>query len=229
MKAHLKRLTVPKSWDIRKKKNVFIIRPHPGGQRKDLTMPLLVLLRDVLKVAKTAKEVKYVLNNKDVLVNGKKRKEIKFPVSFMDVIEIPQTKKSYRMLISSKAKLVPLEVTGADAGLKVHKLASKKSVSKKTQLNFSDGSNMLVDKDEYKTGDSVLVDFKKKKLLDHLKLDKKAVVYIIGGKNVGEIGTVQDIKGKDIIIKTKAGEFETSRDYAFVVGKEKPVVKCENG
>jgi len=228
MKSHLKRLVVPRTWDIKRKKTIFIMRPHPGGQKKELTVPLQVLLREILGVAKTAREVRHVLQNKEVLVNGKRRKEVKFPVGLMDVVQIPDIKTTYRILINNKGKLYPSEITGSEISAKLHQIAGKTSRKKGVQLNFSDGGNLLVEKDTYKTGDAVMVDFTKKKITSHAPFDKKSLAYMIGGSNVGQVGSIMDVKGKNIIIKTKEGEFETARKYAFVVGQDKPLIKIQN-
>lgn len=230
MKSHLKRLAMPKTWDIKRKKTVYILRPLPGGNNMANSMPLQLVLRDVLKVAKTAKEVRYVLQKKGVLVNGVARKEVKYPVGLMDVIEIPELKKAYRMLLNQKGKFMIQELDKKENDIVLMRIRNKTSVGKdKTQLNFSNGSNLLVKKDTYKTFDTISYDFKKKKIADHHVFGKNVMIYLIGGNHVGKVGSLQDIKDDNIIIKTKSGDiFETAKRYAFVVGKDKPVIEIKN-
>jgi len=225
MKSHLKRLAIPRSWDVNRKKTVYIARPLPGGSPKDMTMPLQVLLRDILKFAKTAKEVRYILHNKEVIINGKRRKESRFPVGLMDVMVIPDLKKAYRMMLNTKGKLLAVEIKPDQAKFKLCKIKNKTSGKKGTQLNFSDGSNVIVSKDTYKTYDVVVLEFEKNKIKDHFKFDKESPVFLIGGKKVGHTGKILDIKDKYIIIKTDKGEFETAKRYAFVIGKDKPAIE----
>ena len=224
MKSHLKRLAMPRSWLARKKDNKYIIRPHPGGIDKELSISLQVLLRDVLKIVKTAKETRYVLTNKEMLVNKRRRREPKFPVSFMDTVSAPEGGWAYRMTLDKKGKLVPAEIDEKEAGTLLCKITGKTKVpGGKIQLNFMDGSNIMIDKDVYKTGDVVVL--KDGKPDSHIKLEKGNLALIVSGKHVGEIGTIEDIQKDKIIVKDESGEvFETSRDYAFMVGKDKPLV-----
>jgi len=48
---------------------------------------------------------------------------------------------------------------------------------------------------------------------------------LIGGTHIGENGIIKDIKGKKLVYKRNKEEFETLKKYAFVIGKEKPVIK----
>lgn len=224
MKSHLKRLAMPKTWDITRKKTIFVMRPHPGSQPKHLTIPLQILMRDVLKYAKTAKEVRHILNEKEILVNGTRRKEVKFPVGLMDVVEIKELKKCHRMTLNEKGKLIAIDISGDESSLRPQKIINKNNVKKKTQLNFSDGGNLLVDKDTYKTDDVLIYDFSKKKIAEHLKFEKGMTAFMIGGKNIGHIAQIQDVQGKNIILKSEGGVFETMKKYAFVIGKDKPKI-----
>ena len=53
-----KRLAVP--WSLEKKKAKFITAPR-GAHKKDESMPLQAVMRDILKFGDTAKEVKSVI------------------------------------------------------------------------------------------------------------------------------------------------------------------------
>lgn len=223
MKAHLKRLAMPKTWDIKRKKTVFVMRPFPGGATQELVIPLQIFLRDMIKVAKTAKEVRFILNNMSVLVNGKRRKEVKFPIGLMDVIEIPKIKKQYRLLINRKGRLFAHEIPVKEASIKPCKIMNKTILKKGIiQLNFTDGNNIIVKKDIYKTDDVVFIDFTKKNITEHLKFEKKSTIFLIGGSRVGIIATLEDIKGNSVIIKSKEGTFETIKKYVFILGTDKP-------
>jgi small subunit ribosomal protein S4e len=226
MKAHLKRLSMPKTWDIDRKSNTFIMRPHPSGVRIELAMPLAVVMREVLKFGKTTHDITYILNNKEILVNGIRRTEPKFPVGIMDVLEVPDEKLAYRLLINRKGMLQFVEIKKAEAKHKLLRILGKTTLAKgRVQLNCGDGTNLLVEKDSYRTNDTIVYDFEKKKVAEHLPLAKKAHVFLTGGKKVGDSGTVQDIAADTIIIKSHSGDvYETAKKYAFVVGIEKPQI-----
>ena len=49
---------------------------------------------------------------------------------------------------------------------------------------------------------------------------------MIGGKHIGQTGKVQDIIGNRILYKTEKGDvIETLKEYAFPIGKDKPLIK----
>ena len=104
-KKHLKRLNAPKSWKIKRKGIKFITRPNPGAHSFSLGMPINIVLREIFEYAKTTKEVKNILNNKEVLINGVRRKDHRFIVGFMDIIAIPGIKAYFRVLLDKKGKL----------------------------------------------------------------------------------------------------------------------------
>jgi small subunit ribosomal protein S4e len=227
VKNHLKRLAVPRTWDIRKKKNKFIARPSSGGQVFEHSVPLIVLFRDMLKKAKTMKEMKYILHDKEILLNRKRLHDHRASVGLMDVISIPETRKSYRLWLNRKGKLTAVEIDDSEANLMLCKLRNKTVVKGgRIQLNFSNGRSMLVDKNDYSTGDVLLVEMDKMNVKEHLKLEKGAYVYLIGGRHTGATGKIEEIKDRKLVFKTDKNDvFETSRDYAFVIGKDSPLIK----
>jgi ribosomal protein S4E len=55
------------------------------------------------------------------------------------------------------------------------------------------------------------------------------LIYLTGGKHIGQIGKIQDIIGNRILYKTESGDVvETLKDYAFPIGKDKPLIKLAN-
>ena len=93
-KNHLKRLNAPKTWPISRKGSKWITKQNPGPHKLNESMPLNIIIRDLLIYAKTTKEVKNILSNKDILINKRVIKEKKFPVGTFDIIEIPKTKEN---------------------------------------------------------------------------------------------------------------------------------------
>lgn len=220
--AHLKTLNAPKLWPVGRKKTKFVAKASPGPHPLNRGITLSLLLKEILNYAKTTREVKKILNNKQIVVDKIPRKNHKFPVGIMDLIEIPKLNQSYRLIIDNKKKFVVNETKGENSNLKPLKIIGKTTLKKnKTQLNLFDGRNILVDNDSYKVGDTIIYNLAKNKIESHLKLGKKARVYIIEGKYQGRMGEVEEIKKetKDdrILIKDKNGNFETLKKYAFVI------------
>lgn len=227
VKRHLKRLAIPKSWDIKKKGIKFTTRPSAGAHSFELGMPINIILRDMLKYSHSNREVKKIMDNKQILVDGKIRKNHRLIVGFMDVISAPKIKEHFRVILNKKGKLSLLHITEQEAKLKICRISGKKKISGKTQLNLLDSRNILIEKDPYKVGDSIVIEIPSQKIKDHLKLEKNSVVFIMGGKNTGKLGKVENIIGRIIICKDNSGLFEVPFDYVYVVGKDKPSLKVE--
>ena len=67
---HLKRHAAPTSWKIRRKKFTWAIKPSPGPHPKERSIPLAVLLRDILGIAENAREAKKIVKAGKIAVTG---------------------------------------------------------------------------------------------------------------------------------------------------------------
>lgn len=228
--SHLKRLAAPPSWRLKRKEHTFTMKPHPGPQRQEHALPLAVILRDMLGYIHTTREGKKLLNDGKILVNGKARKDYRFAVGIFDVIALPQINAYYIMLFDKTGKLYPEPINKEEAEHKVVKIIGKKMLSgKKLQINLFDGRNLLAEaKGEYIVGDTLVIT-SENKIKKHLRFEKGATIYLIGGKHKGKIGVLEEIKPMEgiqpdrIIFKTKDGKIETLQEYAYII--EKPFTK----
>ena len=219
---HMNRKAAPKTWPIERKKTDYITRPFPGAHKMEEGMSIGTFLKEVFRYAQTQKEAKRILLHKQVMVDGKRRKDEHDMVGLFDVVEFPETKEQFRITLSPRGKLAPLAITKEEASLKPCQVVGKTLVKGKIQLNLSDGRNILIGKNEYKTGDTLLVEIPKQTIKKHFKLEKGASVFLTGGKNQGSVGKVEGILGKKLLYKTEGGEIsETSKRYAFVIGEGK--------
>ncbi|MEM5879383.1 MAG: 30S ribosomal protein S4e [Candidatus Aenigmatarchaeota archaeon] len=228
--AKLKRLLAPDFWKIPKKKMTWAVSPRPGPHKKFECIPLLVIVRDILGLAETGKEAKNIIKRGEVWVDGKPRKDPNYPTGLMDVVSIPKMNKHCRIIPYEKG-LKLIEISEKEANSKILRISNKKMVKKaKVQLNFHDGKNLLVDKDVYKTGDSVLIELPSK-IINHIKLEKGALGLILKGKNAGKLAKVIEIvltrtqEPRKVICETDGKKLEVVFDYFFVVGKEAPAIK----
>lgn len=224
VEKHLSRMAMPKSWNLVRKSTKWVTRPNPGAHPMSMGIPLNIVLREMLGYAKTAIEVKRLLNTLEWLVDGKRRKDPKFIVGIMDIITVPKINKHYRMVLNKKGKLMTIEISESEAKIKPCKIKGKSQLKGKIHLNLYDGRNILVEKGEFKVGDTVLIEVPSQKIKDTIKLEKGNLIYLTGGKYIGDIGTVEDIKEDKIMFKIGNESVETSKRYAFVIGKEKPIV-----
>jgi small subunit ribosomal protein S4e len=226
---HLSRIAMPKSWDFARKTTKWITRPLPGAHPMHFGLPLNLILRDVLGFAKTAKEVKNILNNQEVLVDGKRRKEPRLIIGLMDVLSIPKLHKSYRIMINAHGNLVVHEISDEESKTKLCKIKGKSQVHGKISLNLHDGRNILLDKENanHKIGDSLLIELPSQKIRDAVKFEKGSLIFLIAGKHKGDVGSIEEIKDDRVIYKKGNETFETAKEYAFAIGKNKPLIKLE--
>jgi small subunit ribosomal protein S4e len=191
---------VPKNWPIPRKGTAFVVKPVSGE------IPVLVVLRDILKIAQNRKEVKKAIHMKNILLNGKAVKDDKIGLSLFDTMTIVPSKKNYKIDLAQNGKFRIEEIDEKDAGKKIIKIVDKKTLKgKKTQLNLNDGSNTLSDI-KCNTNDSVVIDFKAKKIVKCLELKENANVVIFAGKHAGKKGTIEKLKLERKMASVKSGD-----------------------
>lgn len=223
--SHLKSLAAPKNWPIKRKENIWVVRPMSGAHSKEYSIPLVVVLRNVLGLLDTKKEVKFVIREGLVKVNGRKVKDVKLPVGLFDVISLDKEKKYYRIVMNKRKRLVPIEVDEKEANLIPLKIENKRILTKdKIQFNFTNGWNLTLKDKKYSTRDTLIFDVKSNKIVNHIPFDKGNVVFVFGGKHVGELAKIQKVNDK-VSLKNSEKEWEGIKDYAFVIGKKDPVIK----
>ena len=116
MKRHLKRQEAPLNWPIARKGTTFVVKNNSKG------IPVLVILRDLMKIAKDRKEVKKAINKKDLIISGKPVNDEKKSLELFDVLTIIPSKKSYRLILSQKGKYDIEEVSEKDSKIKISKI-----------------------------------------------------------------------------------------------------------
>jgi small subunit ribosomal protein S4e len=225
----MKRITAPRSWPVPRKTNVWIAKPSPGSHGIEESMPLVVVLRDILGVADTAKEVKRILRNRDVLVDGRVVSDYEFPVGLMDVVSMPKMNQHYRMLLDRHGKFRLVQVLEGKQNWKLCRIEGKTTVpGGKTQLNLHDGRNVLVPKDSYTVGDVVKLEVPSQKILDTYKLAKGSTALITSGSNVGQLEVIEEYivqrTSAPNLVKFRDGKL-TIKDNVFVIGSKGPEIE----
>jgi len=232
-KNHINRLNAPKAWTLFKKETKWIAKPSPGPHPLNKAVTLNMILKNILKYTKTTKEVKAILNKGLVKVDNIIRKDHKFPVGLMDIVTIEETKENFRVLFNKKGKIILLPIKKEESNIKPRKIINKKILKKnRLQLNFFDGTN-LITKGKFETNDTIVFDIAKNEPKETLKMEKGVIVYIIDGKKIGDIGILKEIEERKglqpakIIFTKDKKDFETLKDYVFVIGKNKPIITLE--
>ncbi len=221
--AVTKRYRAPKFWEVKKKEKKYVVSPLPGPHSKFGCVPLGVALRDILRYARTLNEAKQILSSGSVKVNNVVRKEHGFPVGLMDSVDIGGD--CYRVVPSKKGLM--FHKIESDAHLRLVKISNKVSVpKKKLQLNFHDGSNMLVESNDYRTSDVVSIDIAHNTIKDVVKFEKGSFAVVTGGHNTGLQGKIESIDKalKTVIIQDGERKIPVPLRYVFVVGRDAPLV-----
>jgi len=225
----MKRLAAPRSWPLKRKIRVWVTKQSPGPHAIEESLPAALVLRDMLKICDTAKEAKRIIGNREILVDGRPLRSHKLPIGLMDVISIPKMNANYRMLLTDKGKLTLIGIPEEEAKWKLCRIQDKTTVrGGKIQLNLHDGRNIVLDKNEYSTGDVLKFDLDGKKTSASYPLAPGSIALIIRGPHAGRTAVVSEVvkvrrSGSDTV-KFEDGT-ETVKGHVFVIGSKKPVIK----
>jgi small subunit ribosomal protein S4e len=228
MSNHVKRLVAPRVWPIPRKEYPFAPKASPGPHPARESIPLLIVLRDILKIANNKKEVKKILNSRKVKIDGRVITDIKFPVGFMDVITIEDINKNYRVVYDVNGNMRIVEISEDHASWKLVRIENKTIVKGgKIQLNLHDGRNILLDENKYNTGDVLKINVPTQEIVSHYPLSQGSVAIIIGGTHRGRVAHINDyivVRGpQDNMVRFEEG-FEVPKRYVFVIGIGKPEI-----
>lgn len=211
---HLKRIAAPKTWPILRKEKVFVAigkSPH----KLELSLPLITIFRDLLKIANNAREIKKIISEKNIVINNKIVKDVRFRAGLFDRIYVKKLEKYFSLYLTEKGKLEVKEISKEKSEFKPCKIIGKKILKgKKTQINCFDGRNFIVNSEKFKVGDSIVLDLKNNKIIKHLSMEKGNFALVIKGKNKGAYGRIEsindvnntatlDLKNKKITIPKK--------------------------
>jgi small subunit ribosomal protein S4e len=227
MKNHLKRIASPRGWNINRKENTFVVRPHAGSHSLEQGLPLGLVIRDMLKMAKTMSEAKKILHSEEILVDGIRRKDYRFMVGLFDSLAIPSLKKYYRIVLDKKGRISIITITAQDSTQKPCKIVGKTVLpGGKTQFNLFDGKN-LIGTHTALVGDTFLLSLPKLEVKRVLSLKKGATVFLSKGKQSGAVGHLKEVKGKEASYLVDGKEVETSKNYLFVVGEGESLIQLK--
>jgi small subunit ribosomal protein S4e len=229
MSTQMKRLTAPRSWPLKRKIRVWVTKQSPGPHAIEKSMPAALVLRDMLKVCDTAKEAKRIIGERDILVDGKPLRSHKMPIGLMDVVSIPKTNKNYRMLLTDKGKLTLVEISESEAKWKLCKLNDKTAVRNgRIQLNMHDGRNIVLFKNEYRTGDVLKIELEGQKVTASYPLAPGSLAMIFEGPHAGKTAIISECimrRGSAANVVRFEDGTETVKDNVFVIGVKKSAIK----
>lgn len=224
-KKHLKLLRAPKTWALAKMSGVFAPKPSSGPHKARECLPLIIVLRNRLKLALTGKEVNTILYQRHILVDGRARTDAGFPAGLMDVISIPKTHQHFRLLYDVKGRFLVHPIVEAESKFKLCRVNDKKLARKGVPyLVTHDGRTIRYPNPDIKKTDTVKVDLATGKVVEWVSMDTGNLCLVTGGHNLGRVGIVVSKEHHkasfDIIhIKDASGKtFATRLKNVMVIG-----------
>jgi len=206
---HLTRNYAPKTWPVPRKGTKYLVVPSHGINS---TIPILIILRELMNVAQNRKEAKKILDTGNIKVNERIIRKENYPVALFDVLALGE--KRFRVVLKNK-KFNIEEAAKNESGMKIAKIIGRKILKgKKQQINFNDGRNVLSN-EKLRIGDSAIINLKENTIEKIIPLKEKSRALIIGGKHKSKEGDVEKIDEKK-----KLG--------IVIVGGEKLNVKLES-
>lgn len=241
--ARLKRKPAPRFWPIHKKEALWAIKPSSGPHSLHGCLPLALVLRDILKVAENRKEAKKAASQGKILVDGKIRRDDEFPVGLMDVISMPEAGKYYRIMPNHKGLYLE-SISKEETGFKLCRIEGKATVPNGIQLNFHDGTNMIIKvadpkspkEDIYQTFDILKLTVPSKEIVGCLSLKEGNSAIITGGKNIGVRGKIVEIEKAEakkrrnalvIVEDAQGARYQTILDFVFSLEGSQPMTAPE--
>ena len=214
---HIKRKTIPNFWPIAKTGTKYMAVPTHEERN---SIPLIIVIRDLLKLVKTQKELNKIVAEKKVLVNGRIVTETRYPIGLMDSFSIPSIKKFYKATLKDK-KMVIIPASESETTSRIFKVINKKQLpGKKVQINLNRGINIITS-EKIKVGDFILMDTVNSKIKKIIQLDKDVKAMIIEGKHIGKKGVIKSIEktGENVLVKIKTdlGEVNTNIKNLFAI------------
>ena len=221
--SHMKRLTMPRSWTLTRKTDIWVQKPNPGGHSDELCMPLGIILRDVLGLAHSKREAKRMVSTRQVLVDGRIETDVGRGVGIMDVLTVGDD--HYRCLLDENGKLRYRSIPTKDSSFKLCRVMGKTTIrGGKTQVHLHDGRNIIVDEaNKYNSGDTLVVSLPDQEVSGHHVFSKGVLAYLTGGSHIGSTAKVvsKDVKRSSKANEVQFEDFGTVADYVFVIGSEK--------
>jgi small subunit ribosomal protein S4e len=114
MTFRLKRGAAPRTWTVPRKGTKWIKRPAPGPHAQDESIPILLVIRDMRRIASTAREARLLLRQGSILVDGKVVKDEARGVGLMDTVSFAAPlNEHFRVLKDRRGKLVLVAIAAA--------------------------------------------------------------------------------------------------------------------
>ena len=229
MSGRIKRMAAPQRWPLKRKTDYWIVKPSAGPHETEFALPLLMVIRDTLKLCNNAREARALINAGAFSVDGRIRKDYRYPVGLMDVLTVKGEEGGYRMIIDRRKKLHLVRIPPEECSWKICRVEGRRTLpGGRPQILLHDGRTILSDI-SVKTGDAVRIGLPEQKIVDVMQLRPGAKALVTGGSHVGEIATVSKFEKwrnpAPNLVYFKEG-FSTIWRNVFVAGDEVSSIKA---
>src|SRR3990167_1118797 len=173
---HLKRQSISRRMPVPRKGTKMVVGSliNPSN-----SVPLVIAVRDMLKIARTAKEVQKMIHHGLLKVNWRKAKDYREQINLFNILEAD---KKYYLSILGTGKFTLKETKSED---RLCKVTGKRLVKDgKIQINLHDGTNFVTEK-------------------KIVSLEKGSEVFIISGRYAGSEGKVVSVDGEKYEVNLK--------------------------
>lgn len=194
---HQTRQSISKLMPLPRKGTKYVARALVNPK---LAVPLVIAVRDILRLAKTAKEVREMIKSKSLKINGRVVYGFNDSIQLLQILEAGKT---YQLDLLPTGKFTLVEVKSDTRTCKV--MNKTLLPGNKIQFNLHDGSN-VISKDNIAVGDTLQLSFDGK-IKKHISLEKGKDVLIFKGKYAGKRTKVKEVSGS--LVSVIIGEKET--------------------
>ncbi len=238
----LKREMAPAFWPIHRKEATWAPLTRPGPHPRERSIPLVLLIRNSLGLARSAKEAMRIIRDSKVKVDGVVRTDHRFAVGLMDVVQIQGIGQVFRLLPRPRRGLSLSPVGPEEAGYKLCKITGKRAVAgRKVQVNLHDGRNLLLrgreqgpkTEEEYSVGGALQLALPSQKVLKYVPFQAGALGLVTNGRNEGLYGKITYIsvgthsRPRIARVETVKESFETPAEYIIPIGTDTSLVALE--
>jgi small subunit ribosomal protein S4e len=132
-------------------------------------------------------------------------------------------------MVDPRGKIALRKIEGTQASWKLARIMDKTmGKGNKVQLNLHDGRNIIVPKDDFKTGDVLKISLPDQKVISKFDFKEDSLAMLTGGAHIGTICRIKKIEKTrnpmPNIVEFHEG-FNTIVDYVFMVGTDKSEIE----
>ncbi len=188
---HQTRAETSKKIPIERKGTKYVVRSLGSLEN---SIPVLIAIREMLRLAQHRKEINHMIHNKMLKINGREVKDYREPIYLFNILEAG---KHYILSLTENGKF-KFEETKSSSQRLCKVIGKKMLKGKKIQVNLHDGTNVQTS-DKISVSDSVYLDLKGK-ITKHVALEKGKSCFIIAGKYSGFSAKIESVEGNYVQI-----------------------------